>query len=82
MKLKHKILLQFVLLIALVSSAIIFTTAKLSEEGKRDVFDGVSSKLRELQKISTSELGYSPKENRKKPVFFSSVTITSTDLIG
>jgi PAS domain S-box-containing protein len=56
MKLKHKILLQFVFLIALVSSAIIFTTAKLSEEGKIDVFDGVSSKLRELQKISTSEL--------------------------
>lgn len=56
MKLKHKILLHFVLLIALVSSAIIITTAKLSEEGKRDVFDGVSSKLRELQKISTFEL--------------------------
>jgi PAS domain S-box-containing protein len=56
MKLKHKILLQFVFLIALVSSAIIFTTAKLSEEGKTDVFNGVSSKLRELQKISSSEL--------------------------
>ncbi|MBU1420600.1 MAG: PAS domain S-box protein [Proteobacteria bacterium] len=56
MKLKHKILLHFVLLIALVSSAIIFTTAKLSEEGKKDTFEGVSSKLRELQKISTSEL--------------------------
>ncbi len=56
MKLKHKILLQFVFLIALVSSAIIFTTAKLSEEGKKDVSDGVSSKLIELQKVSTAGL--------------------------
>ncbi len=56
MKLKHKILLQFLFLIVLVSSAIIVTTARLAEEGKRDVSDGVYDKLKELQKISSTEL--------------------------
>ena len=56
MKIKQKILLLIVFLIALVSNAIIYTTVKLSEEGQQEVFDGVSSKLRELHHISTSEL--------------------------
>lgn len=56
MKIKYKILLQFVFLIVLVSSAIIFTTIELSEDGRQKIFNGVSSKLMELQEISEAEL--------------------------
>ena len=56
MKIKHKIFLQFFLLIALVSSAIISTNLQLFQESRDEVLTGVSGKLRNLQEISSREM--------------------------
>lgn len=55
MKIKYKIFLQFILLIALVSGAIIATTQHLSNESREEVLNEVSRTLRHLQDISSRE---------------------------
>ncbi len=60
MKIKYKIF-QFVILLILMSSAIIFTTIKMNYKSREQLHTGVSEKLLELQQLSVSEL-----ENVKK----------------